>query len=63
MVSELSNYDVVNVSCGAFHTIAITRKGRLYSFGLVREGRLGIPDSKLVRSKFISNPIHIKMLN
>lgn len=33
LVEELINEEVVNVSCGAFHTLALCKSGHVYSFG------------------------------
>jgi alpha-tubulin suppressor-like RCC1 family protein len=32
--------DVMDISCGAFHTLTVNREGEVYGFGLTRDGRL-----------------------
>ncbi|EDV27643.1 uncharacterized protein TRIADDRAFT_21647, partial [Trichoplax adhaerens] len=36
----------VSVSCGSFHSAAITENGKLYAWGLETDGRLGLGDCK-----------------
>lgn len=57
----MSGQDVVHVSCGAFHSLATTRTGKLYSFGLVREGRLGIPNTDSVRTNYVPTPVRVRL--
>mmetsp|Transcript_39362 Transcript_39362/g.57899 ORF Transcript_39362/g.57899 Transcript_39362/m.57899 type:complete len:667 (+) Transcript_39362:207-2207(+) len=40
--SDLSDYNVMSVAAGDNHTLAVTRRGQLYSFGNNSEGQLGI---------------------
>lgn len=61
LVAELMSQDVVHVSCGAFHSMATTRTGKLFSFGLVREGRLGIPNTDSVRTNYVPTPVRVRL--
>ncbi|TQD83910.1 hypothetical protein C1H46_030522 [Malus baccata] len=40
-VHLLAGEDIVQVSCGGTHSVALTRDGRMYSFGRGDHGRLG----------------------
>ncbi|KAL2531582.1 Regulator of chromosome condensation (RCC1) family protein [Abeliophyllum distichum] len=40
-VQLLAGDDIVQVSCGGTHSVALTREGRMYSFGRGDHGRLG----------------------
>jgi alpha-tubulin suppressor-like RCC1 family protein len=42
MVADFEDDQVTYVSCGAFHTLAVTSKGHLYSFGQNKYGKLGL---------------------
>jgi len=42
LVEDLLSYNVKQVSCGAFHTIAITSDGAAFSFGQGKYGKLGL---------------------
>lgn len=36
----------MQVECGTFHTIALTKLGDIYTFGFNGNGRLGLADAK-----------------
>ncbi|KOM56051.1 hypothetical protein LR48_Vigan10g194300 [Vigna angularis] len=40
-VQLLAGEDIVQVSCGGTHSVALTRDGRMFSFGRGDHGRLG----------------------
>ncbi|KAJ3677410.1 hypothetical protein LUZ60_003134 [Juncus effusus] len=40
-VQLLANEDIIQVSCGGTHSVALTRDGRMFSFGRGDHGRLG----------------------
>jgi alpha-tubulin suppressor-like RCC1 family protein len=40
--SDLSQWTVISVAAGENHTLAVTKRGQLYSFGSNSEGQLGI---------------------
>jgi len=42
LVDTLEQFEVTSVSCGAFHTLAITSQGHVYAFGQGKYGKLGI---------------------
>ena len=39
---EIKLPNVISLSCGGFHTIAITEDNKLYSWGLNEDGQLGL---------------------
>ena len=41
-VDSLLNEEIVYVSCGSFHTLAVAASGAIYSFGQNKYGKLGI---------------------
>ena len=41
-MEDLEQYEIVYVSCGAFHTLAVTGLGTVYAFGQSKYGKLGI---------------------
>lgn len=42
LVVDLEQYEITYVSCGAFHTFAMTADGVLFGFGQAKHGKLGI---------------------
>lgn len=42
LIDDLTNKDIVRVSCGAFHTLVLSKDGYLYSFGQNKYGKLGL---------------------
>ena len=42
VVEDLSDKNIVRVSCGTFHTIAMSEDGKVYTFGHNKYGKLGI---------------------
>lgn len=42
IIPDLSNRDIVRVSCGAYHTFLISKDGILYAFGQNKYGKLGL---------------------
>jgi alpha-tubulin suppressor-like RCC1 family protein len=42
LVVDLSEKEVVRVSCGAFHTLCLTQDGKLWAFGNDKYGKLGL---------------------
>ena len=48
------DYNIVYVSCGENHTLAVTSEGHVYSWGHSGNGRLGIGDSSHICDHFPS---------
>jgi len=44
LVTSLQGERIVDVACGPAHTLALTADGRVYSFGVDRDGALGMGD-------------------
>ena len=44
-VDDLDDKEIVNISCGAFHTLVLSRDGTMYSFGQNKYGKLGIKEN------------------
>ena len=42
LVEGLQNENVVRLSCGALHTLALTKRGEIYTWGQNKYGKLGI---------------------
>jgi RCC1 and BTB domain-containing protein len=55
-VSALSNYHVIDIACGESHTIALTNKGEIYTWGGGQLGQLGHGD-------FLRQSLPIKVAN
>lgn len=52
-----------SVACGVYHTLALTREGQIYAFGLNSEGQLGVETnhSSSINPVLIDDVSHIKM--
>jgi len=57
-VFRFSGNKIVKISCGFWHSIALSEKGRVYSWGLNRVGQLGIGNKK-----YSQKPALLKILN
>jgi RCC1 and BTB domain-containing protein len=44
-VTVLDNASVIDITCGCYHSIALSRKGVVYSFGRNNHGQLGLGDT------------------
>ena len=42
LVEDLANKEIIRVSCGAFHTLALSTEGFVYAFGQDKYGKLGL---------------------
>lgn len=42
LVEDLDSFEIVHVSCGAFHTLAVTGQGHVFAFGHGKYGKLGV---------------------
>lgn len=42
LISKLENKKIISVACGAFHTLALSEIGDLFSWGRGFEGQLGL---------------------
>jgi len=42
LVEDLDSHEIVNVSCGAFHTLAVSGQGLIFAFGHGKYGKLGV---------------------
>jgi len=40
-VAALSDVEIISVSCGPFHTLAVDKSGKVWSFGQSKNGKLG----------------------
>jgi E3 ubiquitin-protein ligase HERC2 len=58
VISFPSNVKIIQVSCGSYHSLALTADGRLYSWGYGAYGRLGHNDTSNV-----ATPIKIEGFN
>ena len=59
LVDDLSKEEVIKVSCGAFHTLALTSDGKLYAFGQDKYGKLGLgSDERSMKKR--STPILVQ---
>lgn len=45
-VGALDAQNIVSVSCGEAHTLALNDKGQVYAWGLATEGQLGLPGTE-----------------
>ncbi|CAA7018159.1 unnamed protein product [Microthlaspi erraticum] len=57
-VNLLSGQDIIQVSCGGTHSVALTRDGRIFSFGRGDHGRLGY-GRKVTTGQPLELPINI----
>ncbi|XP_069486625.1 probable E3 ubiquitin-protein ligase HERC6 [Ambystoma mexicanum] len=55
----LSSFSVIQVACGHFHSIALSRDGRVFSWGQNRDGQLGLAK----KTDPLPNPQPITSLN
>lgn len=59
LVESLQDKEIIDISCGGAHSAAITKSGKLYTWGRGRYGRLGHGNGddqllpKLVRELFV----------
>ena len=60
-MESLLNVDIVNVSCGSFHTLAVEKDGSVYSFGQNKYGKLGIHYSNSKDVGKYEEPIKINL--
>lgn len=58
-VEALSDVQIVYVSCGSYHTIAIDKKGNLYAFGQNKYHKLGIHHTKSDAGEAMTVPVKI----
>ncbi|XP_065592552.1 probable E3 ubiquitin-protein ligase HERC4 [Cyrtonyx montezumae] len=42
LVKELGNHDIVQVACGDYHSMALSKGGNLFAWGLNTHGQLGV---------------------
>ena len=54
--------DIVNVSCGLFHSFAINSKGQVYAWGLNNYGQTGIQDGAGEPDSLIAKPTLVTSL-
>ncbi len=45
-VAVLADIEIMNVSCGAFHTLAVDKSGKTYGFGQPKGGKLGVAETE-----------------
>jgi alpha-tubulin suppressor-like RCC1 family protein len=64
-VSGLDHQKIIQVACGFSHCLALTAKGRVFSFGENDSGELGHGDNKslIVPKKIKSLPVKIKSIS
>lgn len=46
-IHGLAHMEIVKISAGRFHSLAVTRNGRVFSWGHGRGGRLGHGDEEV----------------
>lgn len=51
MVPGLEAYEIVHVSCGATHSIALNRWGHVYTWGSDSSGQLGLQKENNIQSE------------
>ena len=56
LIPNLSNKKVVQIASGMFHSLALSREGDLYSWGMGFEGQLGLT----AQYKCVSSPRYVK---
>jgi len=56
LIPNLSNKKIVQIACGMFHSLALSREGDLYSWGMGFEGQLGLT----AQYKCVSSPRYVK---
>lgn len=61
LIEELKHESIVQVSCGAFHTIAVSNRGHVYSFGQNKYGKLGIHSAQSKEGDAYKVPVKISM--
>ncbi|XP_063967097.1 probable E3 ubiquitin-protein ligase HERC4 isoform X2 [Lytechinus pictus] len=63
LIKSVSDVGVVQIACGDYHSLALTRDGRLFSWGSNRHGQLGVCKGNAKREKLlVDKPIEIKSL-
>ncbi|XP_071953933.1 probable E3 ubiquitin-protein ligase HERC4 [Antedon mediterranea] len=60
VIKSLSNHFVIQVSCGSHHSIALTKEGKIFSWGSNKYGQLGHAGSPRL---LCSSPIEVLCLN
>ena len=50
----------VQVECGTFHTIALTKLGDIYTFGYNGNGRLGLAEKEKEDTRMRTTPEQVK---
>eukprot|EP00802_Teleaulax_amphioxeia_P009873 Tamp_09895.p1 GENE.Tamp_09895~~Tamp_09895.p1 ORF type:complete len:632 (+),score=69.99 Tamp_09895:203-1897(+) len=48
IVGGIESEVIVSVSCGSDHTAAVAADGAVYTFGMARGGRLGLPETRVL---------------
>jgi alpha-tubulin suppressor-like RCC1 family protein len=66
-IESLMNLNIIEVSCGAYHSLALTHDGKIFSWGYNKIGQIGIGQNKNnewvpVEVKFMF-PIHFVMIS
>jgi alpha-tubulin suppressor-like RCC1 family protein len=56
IIPNLSNKKIIQIACGMFHSLALSREGDLYSWGMGFEGQLGLT----AQYKCVSSPRYVK---
>ena len=56
IIPNLSNKKIVQIACGMYHSLALSREGDLYSWGMGFEGQLGLS----AQYKSVSSPRYVK---
>jgi len=56
IIPNLSNKKIVQIGCGMYHSLALSREGDLYSWGMGFEGQLGLT----AQYKCVSSPRYVK---
>nr|XP_054770792.1 probable E3 ubiquitin-protein ligase HERC4 [Lytechinus pictus] len=63
LIKSISDVGVVQIACGNDHSLALTRDGRLFSWGFNRRGQLGVGRGNAKRDKrFVDKPIEVENL-
>ncbi|KAK3241281.1 hypothetical protein CYMTET_48936 [Cymbomonas tetramitiformis] len=53
VVPQLKGHEVVQVACGSYHNLAVTRRGKVWAWGSATHGKLGLTDHSGLPAHFM----------